>query len=72
MCQELGVTVVIESSSSSAGSLESVVDSALLFGHGADVSCLFFLGGEGEGGGCRRLCQLLSHFTLQIYSDLTF
>lgn len=37
VCKELGVTVVVESSSSSAGSLESVVETALLFGDGADV-----------------------------------
>ena len=37
VCKELGVTVAVEASSSSTGSLERVVDTALLFGGGADV-----------------------------------
>lgn len=37
VCKELGVTVVVEASSSSAGALESVVETALLFGDGTDV-----------------------------------
>ena len=37
VCKELGVTIVVEASSSSAGALESVVEAALLFGEGTDV-----------------------------------
>ena len=37
VCKELGVTIVVEASSSSAGALESVVETALLFGDGTDV-----------------------------------
>lgn len=37
VCKELGVTAVVEASSSSAGSLESVVETSILFGYGADV-----------------------------------